>query len=71
MRKPIQKDSKKAVILYGACTVIWTSMVVMDVMDRAYTEDAFLFALKAICVPVWIVVFATTLKRYLANRKKK
>lgn len=71
MRKPIQRDSIKAVILYGACAVIWTSIVIMDVVDRAYTEDVLIFALKAICSPLWIFVFITTLKRYLANKKKK
>ena len=64
MKKLRQMTPKKALFLYGVCTVLWTAIVVMDVVNQTYTEDALMFALKAVCVPVWIVVFVTTLKRY-------
>ena len=64
MKKLREMTPKKALILYGVCTVLWTAIVVLDVVNRAYHEDVVMFALKALCVPVWIVVFCTTLKRY-------
>ncbi|MBE6971598.1 MAG: hypothetical protein E7446_05710 [Ruminococcaceae bacterium] len=64
MKKLRQMTPKKALFLYGVCAVIWTVIVVMDVVNGAYKEDMVMFALKAICIPAWIVVFFTTLKRY-------
>ena len=71
MKKLRQMSPKKAMILYGACAALWTAIVIMDVVNRAYTEDAAQFALKAICLPVWIAGFVVMCKRYRKSKDEE
>ena len=71
MKKLRQMSPKKTMILYGVCAVLWTAFVVMDVMDRAYAEDVVQFALKAICLPVWIAGFVVMFKRYRKSKDEE
>ena len=71
MKKLRQMSPKTAMILYGVCAVLWTALVVMDVMNRTYTEDIAMFALKVICLPVWIAGFVVMCKRYLKSKDEE
>ena len=71
MKKLRQMSPKKTMILYGACAALWTAIVVMDVVNRAYTEDMAMFVLKAVCLPVWIAGFVVMLKRYLKSKDEE
>ena len=67
----MKKPSVFVVILYGACAVMWTIIVIRDIVNHTVYVPGFGFVLNVLCAVLWIACFVVNLKRYLSNKEEQ
>ena len=67
----MKKPGCISVIMYGACAVLWTIKVILDVVNQTNYVPGFWFVINVICAVLWIACFVVNLKRYLSNKEEQ
>ena len=66
----MKKPSSLIVAMYGACAVIWTIKVILDVANGIVYIPGFQFVLNVACMVLWIACFVVNMKRYLSDEEE-
>ena len=67
----MKKTSRFALVLYGACAVIWIIKIICDIVNQTIYVPGSMFVLHVICAVAWIVCFVVNLKRYLSDQEEQ
>ena len=67
----MEQPRRLTVILFGACAVIWTIRVILEVVYQTYNDSVFWFVLNVLCAVIWIAAFVVNLKRYRSNKDEQ
>lgn len=59
------------VILFGACAVIGTMRVILEVAHQTYNESVFSFVSIVLGAVSWTAAFIVSLKRYRSNKEEQ
>lgn len=65
MKKP--KDS--ALVIYGACALIWTTLTLTKIPRYMEDNSIILLILNAVCAVLWIVAFVLRCRELRRNQQ--
>ena len=64
----MKKPKDPTLVIYGACTVIWTVLAVSKFLDRSEDDPLFIPLLFSLCALLWLVAFV---ERWRKNPSKQ
>lgn len=59
--------SKKNLILYAVCAIIWTMTSLISIVKKSYDDSMFLFVMNILCTILWYIAFISELNRSKEN----
>lgn len=62
--------SKRSVILCSICAVIWSLLVVLELVFKTYDESGAVFLLFASCAIIWDIIAIKKYRIYRSNKGK-
>lgn len=64
----MKKPKDPTLVIYGACTVIWTVLAVSKFLDRSEDDPMFILILYGLCAILWMIAFV---ERWRKNPSKQ
>lgn len=64
----MKKPKDPTLVIYGACTVIWTVLAVSKFLDRSEDDPLLIPLLFSLCALLWLVAFV---ERWRKNPSKQ
>lgn len=70
MNKDNKNVSKRSVILYSICAILWSLLVVMELVFKTYDESGAILPIFASCAIIWDIIAIKKYRIYRSNKGK-